>query len=55
MGKTHIEQAVLAKEIEQAKTKVTIGASYRHHKSADKIYEVIGLGFLEATDELCVI
>jgi hypothetical protein len=55
MGKTHVEQLVLAKEIEQAKAKVTIGVKYWHYKGRDKVYEVIGLGFLEATDELCVI
>ena len=55
MGKTHKEQRVLAKELKQAKEKVTIGVKYQHYKGADKIYEVIGLGFLEATDELCVI
>jgi hypothetical protein len=55
MGRTHKEQLVLAKEMESAKKLVTIGAMYRHHKSADKIYEVTGLGFLEANDELCVI
>ncbi len=55
MGRTHKEQLELAKEIEGAKEKITIGAKYWHHKSRDKIYEVIGLGFLEANDELCVI
>ena len=55
MGKTHVEQLVLAKEIEEAKTKVIVGAEYWHYKSRDKVYEVVGLGFLEATDELCVI
>lgn len=55
MGRTHKEQLELAKEIEAAKTKVTVGAKYRYYKSADKVYEVIGLGFLEANVELCVI
>ncbi len=55
MGRTLEEQIALAKEIEDAKTKVTVGATYRHYKSADKIYQIIGLGFLEANDELCVI
>jgi len=55
MGKTHEEQLALAKRIEDAKTKVTVGAKYWHYKSMDKVYEVTGLGFLEATDELCVI
>jgi len=45
----------LAKELEDAKARVTIGATYRHFKGADKLYKVMGLGFLEANDELCVI
>jgi hypothetical protein len=55
MGRTHKQQLELKKEIEAAKSKVTIGAQYWHHKSRDKVYEVLGLGFLEANDELCVI
>jgi hypothetical protein len=55
MGKTHKEQLELAKEIKNAKTKVIVGARYWHYKGRDKVYEVVGLGFLEATDELCVI
>ena len=55
MGRTHKEQLELAKEIEKAKSKIEVGAEYWHHKSMDKVYRVIGLGFLEANDELCVI
>jgi hypothetical protein len=55
MGRTHREQLDLMREVESAKKLITIGARYRHHKNADKIYEVTGLGFLEANDELCVI
>lgn len=44
-----------SEKIEAAKTEVTIGAEYWHFKSRDKRYLVIGLGFLEATNELCVI
>lgn len=55
MGKTHKEQLELAEEIENAKSKVTVGAKYWHYKGKDKVYEVIGLGFLETNDELCVI
>ncbi len=51
----HQEQIALAKEIEEAKTRVTTGAKYRHYKGKDKVYQVIGLGFLEVNDELCVI
>ena len=55
MGRTHKEQLVLADEIKAAQQKVDVGAEYWHHKSRDKVYKVIGLGFLEANDELCVI
>jgi hypothetical protein len=55
MGRTYKEQLELKKAIEDAKSKVTIGAQYWHYKNKDKIYEIVGLGFLEATDELCVI
>lgn len=55
MGRTHKEQLELKKELEDAKTKITVGTLYRHHKNRDKVYKVIGLGFLEADDELCVI
>jgi len=55
MGRTDKEQLELKKEIDGAKSKVTVGAQYWHYKGKDKVYEIIGLGFLEANDELCVI
>lgn len=55
MGRTHKEQLELKKEIEDAQSHITIGAQYWHYKGKDKVYEIIGLGFLEANDELCVI
>ncbi len=55
MGKTHIDQLKLAEQIKDATSVITIGALYWHYKGRDKIYQVTGLGFLEATDELCVI
>ncbi|HSX31546.1 MAG TPA: DUF1653 domain-containing protein [Candidatus Saccharimonadales bacterium] len=55
MGRTHDEQLVLAKQIEAAQTKVAVGAMYWHYKGRDKTYSVLGFGFLEANDELCVI
>lgn len=55
MGKTHKEQLELAKEIKNAKSQVTVGVEYWHYKGKDKVYTVIGLGFMEANDELCVI
>lgn len=55
MGRTHEDQLVLMEELDAAKDKVTVGATYYHYKSSDKVYKVVGLGFLEASDELCVI
>lgn len=55
MGKTHAEQLELAKEISEAQRQVTVGAKYYHYKGRDKIYTITGLGFVEATNELCVI
>lgn len=55
MGKTHKEQLELKAELSEAAKVITVGAHYQHYKSAEKIYTVVGLGFLEATNELCVI
>ena len=55
MGKTHKEQLVLAQELEAAKATITIGATYKHFKGTDKLYTVLGLGFMEVDNELCVI
>jgi hypothetical protein len=50
--KTH-EQ--LHKELEEAKNKVKVGGIYSHYKYPENTYEVLNLGFREATDEVCVI
>jgi hypothetical protein len=42
MGRTNKEQLELRKEIEAAKSRVTVGARYWHYKDKDKIYEIIG-------------
>lgn len=55
MQRKHKEQIELKKEIELAQTKISVGELYWHYKSKEKIYKVVGLGFLEANDELCVI
>ncbi len=55
MGREHKAQRELAEQIEEAKSKITVGAEYWHYKSRDKVYKIIGLGFFEANEELCVI
>ena len=41
--------------LEEARKRVEIGALYTHYKNPDRLYKVIHLGFIEATDEPCVI
>ena len=55
MGKTREEQIELKKKLDAAKAKIDIGAIYKHYKSDQKIYKVIDLAFMEATNQLCVI
>ena len=42
-------------ELKEAKRKIKIGADYVHYKSSSRVYRVIDIGTLEASDELCVI
>lgn len=55
MGKTHKEQSQLRLELDKAKTQVKVGAEYRHYKTLDKAYKVLGLAFQEENDEICVV
>ena len=48
------EEQILA-EIEEATTKIEVGASYCHYKDRSKVYKIQGFGTLEADDSLCVI
>ena len=51
----HKSSAEILREIAEAKSKITIGATYVHYKGSDKRYTVRGLATLESTNELCVI
>jgi len=55
MGATPKEQIELRRQVAAAEAQVAVDALYAHYKSADKIYKVLGLGFIEANLELCVI
>lgn len=55
MATAHKPQPKLAQEIANAKSIITVGTQYWHYKSRDNVYNVIGLGFLESNEELCVI
>ena len=43
----HLSHEELLKRIEDAKTKVEVGAKYYHYKNPDNHYRVEGVGFIE--------
>jgi len=45
----------LNKQNSRARKKVEVGGIYYHYKDPDKCYVVESVGFLENTEELCVI
>ena len=45
----------LDKQTTKAKKEVEVGGIYYHYKNPDKFYVVESVGFLENTEELCVI
>jgi hypothetical protein len=51
----HKDHAQLQTELAAARTQVQVGGVYAHYKYPSNHYKVIGLGWREATDELCVI
>lgn len=50
----HKDHQQLHKELNEAKQLVKIGGIYSHYKYPENTYKVIGLGFREATDTICV-
>ncbi len=55
MSPNHKDHKTLHAELADAKAKVIVGGTYAHYKYPENHYKVIGLGFREATDEVCVI
>lgn len=51
----HPPQEENEKTLEEAGKRVTVGALYAHYKNSDRLYKVLHIGFIEATDEPCVI
>ncbi len=51
----HKDQGQLLKELEEVKNKVSVGAKYFHYKHPNQFYKVVRVGFIEATEEVCVI
>ena len=51
----HKEQQDLILELESLKLKIKIGDRYYHYKHSDQFYHIITVGFIEATEEACVV
>jgi hypothetical protein len=51
----HKSHAKLHTELEKARRKAIIGGVYSHYKYPENTYKVINLGFIESTDDICVI
>jgi hypothetical protein len=51
----HPTHEQLQERIQKAQDTVKVGAKYIHYKNPNNQYEVVAVGFLEATEEPCVI
>lgn len=51
----HKTQEAFDEERMEAEKRVTIGGFYTHYKNPERHYKVLAIGFIEATDEPCVI
>lgn len=51
----HKNHQQMHEELAEAKKLVEVGAIYSHYKYPENTYQVINLGFIEATDDVCVI
>jgi hypothetical protein len=45
----------LDRQITKARKKVEVGGIYHHYKSPDKYYVIESIGFLENSEEVCVV
>lgn len=55
MNEEHKSHDEILREIDEAKKKIELGATYVHYKGADKKYAVKEFAVIEATDELAVV
>lgn len=53
MGHTKYEE--LSKSLDNLKSKVFVGDRYRHYKHNQNFYKIIAIGFIESTEEPCVV
>ncbi len=51
----HTKVSDLAERITRAKKKIKLGDRYFHYKHPNKSYKIVRIGFIENTEEVCVI
>lgn len=51
----HKEQRNLLSDLKKLKSKIKVGDRYYHYKHPDQFYHIVALGFIEATEEPCVV
>lgn len=50
----HSSHEDLVKALSEAEKLIKVGDTYFHYKHPDQFYKIESLGFLEATEEVCV-
>jgi hypothetical protein len=51
----HKDQKQLLKDLENLKSKVKVGDKFFHYKHHDQYYQIVAIGFIEATEEPAVV
>lgn len=52
---SHKDQTQLLRDLENLKSKIKVGSKYYHYKHPDQFYHILAIGFIEATEEPCVV
>lgn len=47
----HDNELILSRKLTEAHKHVEVGSLYAHYRSLDKLYKVLAIGLLEATEE----
>lgn len=51
----HKESAELLSDLDNLKAKVAVGDKFYHYKHPEQLYTILAVGFIEATEEPCVV
>ena len=52
---SHRKTSDLADKITLAKKKIKLSSKYFHYKHKDRYYNIVQIGFIENTEEVCVV